>query len=58
LEPSETAHFLNGGTSIAEASFGEGKVILLGPEVAFRAPPHGFLFNGRYYGSARSAELK
>ena len=53
--------YLNGGTAIAEASVGEGKVILLGPEVAFRAQPHGtfkFLFNGLYYGSARAAELK
>ena len=49
------------GTAIAEASVGEGKVVLLGPEVAFRAQPHGtfkLLFNGLYYGSAKSAELK
>jgi hypothetical protein len=53
--------YLNGGTAIAEASVGEGKVVLLGPEVAFRAQPHGtfkFLFNGLYYGSATPAELK
>ena len=49
------------GTAIAEASLGEGKVVLLGPEVAFRAQPHGtfqFLFNGLYLGSAQSADLK
>ncbi|MBY0503210.1 MAG: peptidase [Bryobacteraceae bacterium] len=53
--------YLNGGTAIAEATVGEGKVILLGPEVAFRAQPHGtfkFLFNGLYYGSVRPAALK
>ena len=53
--------YLNGGTAIAEASVGEGKVVLLGPEVAFRAQPHGtfkLLFNGLYYGSAKPAELK
>jgi len=53
--------YLNGGTAVAEASVGEGKVVLLGPEVAFRAQPHGtfkFLFNGIYYGTAKAAELK
>ncbi|MDE3196803.1 MAG: peptidase [Acidobacteriota bacterium] len=53
--------YLNGGTAIAEASIGEGKVILLGPEVAFRAQPHGtfkFLFNGVYMGSAQDTLLK
>jgi hypothetical protein len=53
--------YLSGGTAVAEASVGEGKVVLLGPEVAFRAQPHGtykFLFNGLYYGSAKAAELK
>jgi len=53
--------YLNGGTAIAEASVGEGKIVLLGPEVAFRAQPHGtykFLFNGLYYGSATPAELR
>jgi hypothetical protein len=53
--------YLDGGTAVAEASVGEGKVILLGPEVAFRAQPHGtfkLLFNGLYLGSAQSARLK
>jgi hypothetical protein len=53
--------YLDGGTAIAEASVGEGKVVLLGPEVAFRAQPHAtfkFLFNGLYLGSAQSADLK
>jgi hypothetical protein len=50
--------YLDGGTAIAEATVGAGKVIVLGPEVAFRAQPHGtfkFLFNGVYYGSATPA---
>jgi hypothetical protein len=53
--------YLDGGTAIAEASVGEGKVVLLGPEVNFRDQPHGtykLLFNGLYYGSAKSAVLK
>jgi hypothetical protein len=52
--------YLDGGTAIAEASVGEGKVVLLGPEVNFRDQPHGtykLLFNGLYYGSAKPAQL-
>jgi hypothetical protein len=52
--------YLDGGTAVAEASVGEGKVVLLGPEVNFRDQPHGtykLLFNGLYYGSAKSASL-
>ncbi len=52
--------YLDGGTAIAEATVGEGKVVLLGPEVNFRDQPHGtykLLFNGLYYGSAKAAEL-
>ena len=47
--------------AVAEASVGEGKVVLLGPEVNFRDQPHGtykLLFNGLYYGSAKPAALK
>jgi hypothetical protein len=47
--------YLEGGAVFAEASVGEGKVFLLGPEVNFRDQPHGtfkLLFNGIYYGSA------
>jgi hypothetical protein len=39
---------------------GEGKVVLLGPEVNFRDQPHGtykLLFNGLYYGSAKAATV-
>jgi hypothetical protein len=52
--------YLDGGTAIAEATVGEGKVVLLGPEVNFRDQPHGtykLLLNGLYYGSARPAAL-
>ena len=52
--------YLSGGTAVAEASVGAGKVILLGPEVAFRAQPHGtfkLLFNALYYGSAKHVTL-
>ena len=53
--------YLDGGTAVAEASVGEGHVVMLGPEVAFRAQPHAtfkLLFNGLYYGSAKEAPIK
>jgi hypothetical protein len=53
--------YLDGGTAVAEATVGEGRVVLLGPEVNFRDQPHGtykLLFNGLYYGSAKAAALK
>jgi hypothetical protein len=52
--------YLDGGTAVAEASIGEGKVVLLGPEVAFRGQPHAtfkLLFNGIYYGPAKATTL-
>ena len=48
--------YLDGGVAIADAKVGEGKVVLLGPEVVFRGQPHGtfkFLFNAVYNGSAK-----
>jgi hypothetical protein len=53
--------YLDGGTAVAEATVGEGKVVLLGPEVNFRDQPHGtykLLFNGLYYGNAKAAVLQ
>lgn len=53
--------YLDGGTAVAEATVGEGKVILLGPEVNFRDQPHGtykLLFNGLYYGNSTAAALQ
>ena len=52
--------YLDGGTAVAAAVVGEGKVFLLGPEVNFRDQPHAtykLLFNGLYYGSAKPAAL-
>jgi hypothetical protein len=52
--------YLDGGVAIADGNVGEGKVVLLGPEVAFRGQSHGtfkFLFNALYYGSAKPAVL-
>ena len=48
-------HYLDGGTAAVEARVGKGTVYLLGPEVTFRAQPHGtfkFLFNGIFAGTA------
>jgi hypothetical protein len=53
--------YLDGGTAVAESTIGEGKVVLLGPEVNFRDQPHGtykLLFNSLYYGNAASTALK
>ena len=53
--------YLDGGTAAAVAALGEGKVVVLGPEVAFRGQSHGtfkLLFNGLYYGSAQATPLK
>ena len=48
---------LAGGAAVAEATIGDGTVILYGPEVAFRAQPHGtfrLLFNGIFYGATKT----
>jgi hypothetical protein len=50
-------HYLEGGTAAVEAAVGKGKVFLMGPEITFRAQPHGtfkFLFNGIFYGTAQA----
>jgi hypothetical protein len=52
--------YLDGGTTVAEALVGNGKLFLLGPEVTFRAQSHAsfkFLFNSLYYGSAQTVTL-
>jgi hypothetical protein len=49
--------YLEGGVAVAEAAVGRGTLVLLGPEVTFRAQPHGtfkFLFNGIYVGTVGS----
>jgi hypothetical protein len=46
--------YLEDGVAAAEATVGRGTLVLLGPEVTFRAQPHGtfkFLFNGIYVGT-------
>jgi hypothetical protein len=46
--------YLNGGVAIAEASVGKGKLYMFGPEITFRAQPHGtfkFLLNGILLGA-------
>jgi hypothetical protein len=51
-------HYLEDGVAVVEAKVGKGKVFLLGPEITFRAQPHGtfkFLFNGIYYGTSTAA---
>ncbi len=53
-------HYLEGGVAVAEAKVGEGKLFLYGPEVIFRAQPHGtfkLFFNALYYGTAEPAKL-
>lgn len=53
-------HYLEGGVAVAEAKVGEGKVFFFGPEVIFRAQPHGtfkLFFNALYYGAAESTKL-
>ncbi len=52
--------YLKDGIAVAEAEVGEGRVIVLGPEVTFRGQPHGtfkLFFNGLYYGSAKKVTL-
>jgi hypothetical protein len=44
--------YLQDGIAVIDASVGKGKLFLYGPEITFRAQPHGtfkFLFNGIYY---------
>ncbi len=44
-------NYLEGGIAAADVPVGRGHVYLFGPEIAFRAQPHGtfkFLFNGLY----------
>jgi hypothetical protein len=43
--------YLQGGIAVVEAPVGKGRLFLFGPEITFRAQPHGtfkFLFNGIY----------
>ena len=47
--------YLDQAVEVIEAPIGKGRVVLFGPEIAWRAQPHGtfkFLFNGIYSGAA------
>jgi len=53
--------YLQGGTVVADAQVGKGRLFLFGPEITFRAQPHGtfkFLFNAIYLGSATDVVLR
>jgi hypothetical protein len=49
-------HYLDQAVEVVDARIGKGRVALFGPEIVWRAQPHGtfkFLFNGIYYGAAQ-----
>ena len=53
--------YLEGGTAVVDAPVGKGRLFLFGPEITFRAQPHGtfkFLFNAIYLGPATEARLR
>ena len=53
--------FLEDGVAVVDAPMGDGRLMMFGPEITFRAQPHGtfkFLFNGLYYGSAEEVTLQ
>jgi hypothetical protein len=50
--------YLDGGVQVVDASVGAGKLYMFGPEITFRAQPHGtfkFLFNGIYLAARKPA---
>jgi Zinc carboxypeptidase len=52
-------NYLQDGVAVIDAAVGKGRLFLFGPEIAFRAQPHGtfkFLFNGIYYGRAEAVK--
>jgi hypothetical protein len=53
-------NYVQGSVGIIEAIVGKGRVFLFGPEITFRAQPHGtfkFLFNGIYWGPAAARRV-
>ena len=53
-------HYLNSAVGAVEAKVGKGSVYLFGPEITFRAQPHGtfkFLFNAIYLAGATPVTL-
>lgn len=54
-------HYLKDAIAVAEVPAGQGRLCLFGPEITFRAQPHGsfkFLFNGIYLGKAGSHPIQ
>ncbi|HEY6362049.1 MAG TPA: M14 metallopeptidase family protein [Vicinamibacterales bacterium] len=54
-------HYLREGVAAAEVTRGRGRVLLFGPQITFRAQPHGtfkFLFNGILYPTAEPARIQ
>ena len=52
--------YIEGGAGVVDASVSNGKLLLFGPEIAFRGQSHGtfkLLFNGIYYPRAREVTL-
>jgi hypothetical protein len=52
--------FLKGSAAVVDAPLGQGRVLLFGPEITFRAQSHGtfkFLFNSIYFGAATPIPL-
>ncbi|KPK75497.1 MAG: peptidase, partial [Phycisphaerae bacterium SM23_30] len=52
---------LKDAVAVIDARIGKGKLYLFGPEITFRAQPHGtfkFLFNGIYLSRAETVNLK
>ena len=53
--------YLQDSVAVIDASVGKGRLLMFGPEITFRAQPHGtfkFLFNGIFYGRAESVTLR
>ena len=52
--------YLKGLATALDVTYGKGKLFILTPDVTFRAQPHNtfkFVFNGIYYGTARTVSL-
>lgn len=52
-------HYLHGAAGVVSARLGGGQIFLFGPEITFRAQPHGtfkFLFNAIHLGRAVASE--
>src|SRR5207249_9953803 len=52
--------YLDGGVAIAEAQVSSGRLVMFGPQITFRAQPHGtfkFLFHGIVQAGVKSKEL-